>query len=85
MVTEANPLLPASYDIAFALFVIAHIVLILVAFVSLVRRAKTLTPWQAIAWILIVLLVPILGALAWLLIGRRAYAAGPLSGSGRIR
>jgi len=70
MADPHNPLLPAGYDIAWSVVTLAIVVLIAVALVTLARSAKRLTSPQALLWTLIVLFVPVLGALAWLFIGR---------------
>lgn len=70
-----NPLIPAGYDIVWSIVAIAVVALMITALVSLARSARRLTAVQALAWVLIVLLVPLLGAVAWLWIGRRAVSA----------
>lgn len=80
MADPHNPLLPAGYDIAWSVAALAVIVLIGVALVTLARSAKRLTGLQALLWTLIVLFVPVVGALAWLFIGRPStLAAGTAS------
>lgn len=67
-----NPLLPSVYDITWSAIALAVLVLMIVALVSVARTAKRLTSWQALVWTLVVLFVPLAGALSWLFIGRRA-------------
>lgn len=69
---EQNPLIPAGYDIAWSAIAAVVIVLTIVGLVSLARSARQLTSMQALVWTLVVLFVPVLGAVAWLSIGRRA-------------
>lgn len=69
-----NPLLPAGYDIAWSIVAIAIAVFAVVALVSLARSAKQLTTIQALVWTLLVIFVPLVGAAAWLFVGRRAVA-----------
>lgn len=69
-----NPLLPAGYDIAWSIIAIAIAVFAVVALVSLARSAKQLTTIQALVWTLLVIFVPLVGAAAWLFVGRRAVA-----------
>ena len=66
-----NPLLAAGYDIAWSVVAFAIVVLIAVALVSLIRLAKSMTPGVGLIWALVVLLIPVVGPLAWLGIGRR--------------
>lgn len=67
-----NPLIPAGYDIAWAVISILALALVVLALLSLARAAKNLTALQGLAWTLIVLFVPIVGPTAWLAIGRQA-------------
>lgn len=57
-------------DIAEA--VIALVVIALIALIALARSAKQLTVAQALIWTLLILFVPVLGAIAWLAVGRRS-------------
>ncbi|WP_413354206.1 PLDc N-terminal domain-containing protein [Microbacterium sp. 1P06AB] len=66
-----NPLLPAGYDIVWSVVALMAAVLAIVALVSLTRSARRLTSTQALLWVLVVLLVPVAGPLAWLAVGRR--------------
>jgi len=70
-----NPLLPAGYDIAWTTVSFLFIALVVVALVSLARAAKRLTSMQALIWALVTIFVPVVGPLAWLLIGRRSGLA----------
>lgn len=47
----------------------AH-VLVIAALVSLARSRASLTATQTLVWVLLILLVPLLGAIAWLVAGR---------------
>lgn len=84
----SNPLMPAGYDIAWSIVVSVVAVLAIVGLVSLARVAgmrgdgvsgdgvPVLTGTQALGWTLLILLVPVLGAVCWLAIGRRVAVAG---------
>lgn len=69
---EHNPLIPAGYDIAWSVIAAAVIALTVIALIVLARWAKQLTAVQALIWTLVVLFVPVLGAVAWLAVGRRS-------------
>ncbi|MBO1901010.1 PLDc_N domain-containing protein [Leucobacter weissii] len=69
-----DPLAPTAYDVSFTIFAAIAAVLLVVALVSIARHAQRLTAWQAILWVLLALVIPVLGPLAWLFIGRRAGA-----------
>ncbi|TDN45486.1 phospholipase D-like protein [Curtobacterium flaccumfaciens] len=67
-----NPVIPQIYDVTWSVVAIASVALVVVALVSLSRTAPRLSPWLAVAWVALIVVVPILGAVAWLAIGRRA-------------
>jgi uncharacterized membrane protein YhaH (DUF805 family) len=71
---EHNPLIPAGYDIAWSMITALVIALTIIALISLARTAKRLTPAHGLLWAALVLLVPVLGPLAWLAVGRRTVA-----------
>lgn len=75
-----NPLVPAGYDIVWSLVAIVVVALVVAALVSLSRTAPRLSPGIALAWAALVLVVPVLGSVAWLAVGRRA---APDTGSSR--
>ncbi|MFJ6679822.1 PLDc N-terminal domain-containing protein [Microbacterium sp. NPDC091382] len=67
-----NPLIPAADDIAWSIVALVLTVLAIVALVSLALSARRLTSTQALVWVLVVLLIPVAGPVAWLAVGRRA-------------
>ncbi|MGZ0712031.1 PLD nuclease N-terminal domain-containing protein (plasmid) [Coraliomargarita sp. W4R53] len=75
METSINPLMPAGYDIAWSLVMLAIAVLTIVAIVSWWRSTKYLSRTERLLWVLLILFVPLFGPLAWLSIGRRCVAA----------
>jgi hypothetical protein len=68
---EHNPLIPRVYDDVWSVVAVASLVLIVIAIVSLGRKASQLSPLLALAWAALILVVPVLGPVAWLAIGRR--------------
>ena len=70
-----NPLIPAGYDVVWSVVAVLIFTLTVIALITLARASKRLTVTQALVWAAIVLLVPVLGAVAWLAVGRRARAA----------
>jgi hypothetical protein len=79
-----NPLVPAAYDVTWTAITGAILLLLVIALISLARVAKSLTPTQALTWVLVAILLPVLGPFAWLAIGRRSVAAaGPPRKHGR--
>jgi len=79
MASLANPLLPVGYDIAWSVIAALGVALLVVALVSLARAAKHLTPTQSLLWTLIALVIPVVGPLAWLFVGRPSAAARRVS------
>ncbi|WP_292831849.1 PLDc N-terminal domain-containing protein [Microbacterium sp.] len=76
MFSAVNPLLPAAYDVAWTIVAVAASALTVIALVSLARAAKLLTAPPALVWVIIVLALPVVGAVAWLAVGRRAAGGG---------
>lgn len=70
-----NPLAPSAADAMGSVIAVLVVVLAIVAIVSL-SRCRGLSPRQALLWALLIVLVPVLGPLAWLVAGRRASALG---------
>ncbi|WP_106815823.1 PLDc N-terminal domain-containing protein [Microbacterium timonense] len=70
-----NPLLPTGYDVTWSMLTAVAIALTVLALILLARSARRLTPSQGLLWTLVVLLVPVLGPIAWLTIGRRTAPA----------
>lgn len=75
MSESVNPLIPAWYDVAWSTSVAVALVLLVVALISLSRRASLLSARQALVWTVVAIFAPIVGPLAWLSIGKRAVKA----------
>ncbi|MFH5821367.1 PLD nuclease N-terminal domain-containing protein [Georgenia sp. AZ-5] len=71
-----NPLIPAVYDVAWAVALAVGLALLAVALVHLARRKDT-TPTETALWALVVLAAPLVGPAVYLLIGRRRQDAQP--------
>ncbi|MGN7254057.1 PLD nuclease N-terminal domain-containing protein [Arthrobacter sp. SAFR-023] len=71
----AEPLVPPFGILGFLLTV--NVVLFMAALVSIARN-RNHTSGGKVVWALLVLAVPVLGPLAWFLIGRRAPSAGKI-------
>ena len=72
MPTTANPLLPATADIGWSIFVLAVVVLLVVSLISVGRRSSGLGALATAIWVVVVILLPVLGPLAWFVAGRRS-------------
>jgi len=72
---DENPLLPIGYDVAWAIAVVAVAALAAVALVGIARRRRALGPLPTAVWIAVVVLAPVLGALAWFVVGRGSERA----------
>ncbi len=68
----ANPLLPATSDLVWSGLAVVALGLAVWAVLSLSRRARDLSSAVVAVWAVVILLVPVLGPLAWILAGRRA-------------
>lgn len=65
-----NPLIPAPYDVFWAITAIVVLVATVLAVASIWRARAALTTIQTTMWILLSLFVPVVGAAAWFLFGR---------------
>jgi ABC-type amino acid transport system permease subunit len=67
---DPNPLVPSAYDVVWGAVMLVQVVLAIIALVSLARSRGSLTGAQTLVWVLLILLMPLLGAIAWLVAGR---------------
>lgn len=82
MTPGINPLLPDYYDLVWVLMSAVALVFVVAALVSIGRFSKRLAPNHALIWALLAIFVPVLGPLAWFVVGRRTALlnAGALVG-----
>ncbi|AWB86191.1 PLDc N-terminal domain-containing protein [Mycetocola zhujimingii] len=66
----ANPLLPVWFDIVWTLVLAVVVVSLVLALVQIARR-RDLDAVARAAWVLVVIIAPIIGPVAWFAIGRR--------------
>lgn len=66
----------SAYDVMWGVIAFAPMVLAIVALVSLSRSRAVNDTLEMLVWALLIVLVPFLGAVAWLLVGRRLRQAG---------
>lgn len=64
MLAAANPLLPAGYDVIWTISLAVIASLAVVAIAQLVR-AKAVAGLEAAIWVLIILVLPVVGPIAW--------------------
>jgi hypothetical protein len=69
-----NPLIPAAYDLAWSGVLVIWLALLIVALLQ-IRRAPALTPTTRAIWVLVVLVGPVIGPLAWFVVGRKSATA----------
>jgi hypothetical protein len=74
MSEDGSPLIPTGYDVAWSLSLLLLIALTVAALVSLTRSANRLTVSQGLLWAALVVLLPVIGPVAWLSAGRRTAA-----------
>jgi hypothetical protein len=67
---DPNPLAPSAYDVVWGAVMIVPLVLAIIALVSVARSRASLTATQTLVWVLLILLIPLLGAITWLVAGR---------------
>jgi hypothetical protein len=71
-----NPLIPTAYDVVWSVLAAGMLAWSIAAFVSMLRT-RTLNGLRFLAWFLLLILLPLLGATAWFVYGRRAEALRP--------
>lgn len=70
--SESNVLLPNTLEILVALGWIASAVLFVCALISLSRNSKKLSTNATALWAIGIIIFPFVGAIAWLVAGRRS-------------
>ena len=70
MPLETNPLIPTSYDVVWSVIAAAILVATISAAVSIVRHTRVLSGGALALWLLLVLCLPGIGAVAWFIAGR---------------
>ena len=78
---NTNPLLPSGYDIVWSIAVVLPCVLFVAAIATLVGARDRMAPLHLMIWTATIVVAPVVGALAWLLVGlplsrRGARASG---------
>lgn len=64
-----NPLLPAGYDVVWTVVLVALLTLTVSALWQALR-SKAHTCGQQLLWALLIVVAPVLGSLAWFVLGR---------------
>ncbi|GLJ60108.1 hypothetical protein GCM10017576_02370 [Microbacterium barkeri] len=70
---QLNPLIPAWTDIAWSSCVAAAVVLAILALVSIARMRRRAPGYGDLLWGALVVIVPVFGAIAWFVVGRRRH------------
>ena len=70
MDAPVNPATPGAAGLAFALLIALQVLVLVLALVSLWRAKDRMPLSVAAIWAVVVLLVPFLGPLVWLVLGR---------------
>ncbi|WAB83484.1 PLDc N-terminal domain-containing protein [Microcella daejeonensis] len=81
----ANPMLPALYDLAYLIVLIIVVALIVVSLVSIARHRDGSSSWATAVWSAVVVFAPLLGLIAWFVVGRPAARAAQLTPAARGR
>ncbi|QIM18470.1 hypothetical protein G7066_07220 [Leucobacter coleopterorum] len=58
-------------DFIWSIFVVSHLVLALIAVISMSKVASSMTALRAGRWIVLIVLLPIIGSVLWLWAGKR--------------
>ncbi|WP_051298268.1 PLD nuclease N-terminal domain-containing protein [Arthrobacter castelli] len=66
-----NPVVPMWFEVAALLPVIVHLVLFVLALISIGRSRRHTSTAKGV-WVLVSILIPLLGPVLWFLIGRNA-------------
>ena len=66
---QVNPVLPTGYDALWTIAICALAALMLVALVTAAMSARRLPLSHTILWLVVILAVPVVGAVAWLAVG----------------
>ncbi|MGV9193621.1 hypothetical protein ACQ143_04690 [Microbacterium sp. MC2] len=74
-----NPLIPTGYDIAWSIVALMLIAFVVSAIVSLVRASGALTGIQTFVWFVIILALPVFGAVAWFVAGHPRTRKQPVA------
>jgi len=82
--SEAQALLPPSYDLVWSGSTILVITVIVVALVSIARHTDELSSTATAVWSAVVVFVPVIGGIVWFLIGRPAARASRLTSPRRV-
>lgn len=64
-----NPLMPAPFDIVWSIVALVLLAFMASAIVSIVRANAALTGIQVIVWFAVVIVAPVVGAIAWFVAG----------------
>jgi hypothetical protein len=65
MEDTTNPLIPGVYDVVWVVTPVLVLALMVIALVSISRTAHR-SRTEVVVWVLVVLLAPVLGSIAWL-------------------
>jgi hypothetical protein len=62
--------MPPLYDFVWSITAILLIAVVVIALVSIVRQSAHLSPLASVAWAAVVVFLPVLGPIAWFVLGR---------------
>lgn len=68
---DVNPLVPAGFDVAHTVIILALLALFVAAAVSILRSPRYTAGGKSL-WLLVVLLLQVVGPIVWFAVGRRA-------------
>lgn len=66
-----NPTVPVAYDLTFTIAVVVYLVLSVWALIRLFAHTKKYDAARTVAWLLVIMIVPIIGSIIFLITDRQ--------------
>ena len=73
---DTNPVIPFGANLALVIWLVLVATLTIAALVHAALRAKQMTPLLTVVWVAIIVVVPVIGPIAWFVIGRKSSSSG---------
>lgn len=70
LLSSAEAIFPPLYDAVWSVVAVALAAMVIVTLASIVRHRDGLTAFALVVWLVVALVVPILSAIGWFLVGR---------------
>jgi len=63
---------PPLYDLVWSIVPLVLLVAVVASLISLIRNGRTLSPRDLVFWAIFIVVIPVVGAIAWFALGRPA-------------